>query len=167
MIDVGITCSNMNYCQLIFLLSLTLQVSGALILIMFCWGNTERRVLNTIFSANANVHREDDDTVIISREKLIRAHMNVLLNRSAFILIAIGYLLSLFGSSEGVCPWVGLVIVLLVSTILVAIGVGAVHVIAKLSNRKDKAYSFEELCSKLDNDVVTNAINSEIDEFCV
>lgn len=157
----------MNYFQLIYLLSLSLQVSGALILIVFCWGNTERRVLNTIFSANANVHREDDDTVIISREKLIRAHKNVLLNRTAFILIAIGYLLSLFGTNEGVCPWVGLVIVLMLSVILVAIGVLIVNVIAKVCNRKDKVYPFEELCSKLDNDVVTNAIDSEIDEFSV
>jgi hypothetical protein len=142
-------------------------VSGALILILFCWGNTERRVLNTIFSANVSVQREDNNTVIISRDKLIRAHKNVLLNRTAFILIAIGYLLSLFGSNEGVSAWMGLILVLLMSTILVAIGVLTVHVIAKVCNRKDKVYPFEELCSKLDNDVVTNMIKSEIDEICV
>ena len=157
----------MNYLQLIYLFSLSLQVSGALILIMFCWGNTERRVLNTIFSANANVHREDDDTVIISREKLIRVHKNVLLNRTAFILIAIGYLLSLFGTNEGVCAWTGLMIVLVASAILVGIGVVTVRLIAKVCNRKDRVYPFEELCSKLDNDVVTNAIKSEIDEICI
>lgn len=157
----------MNYSQVLYLLSLSLQVSGALILILFCWGNTERRVLNTIFSANANVHREDDDTVIISREKLVRAHENVLLNRTAFILIAIGYLISLFGSNEGICAWVGLITVLIASAILVFIGVMTVRFIAKVCNRKDKVYPFEELCSKLDNDVVTNAIDSEIDEFSV
>lgn len=157
----------MNNCQVVFLISLALQVSGALILILFCWGNTERRVLNTIFSATSSVHREDDNTVIISRGKLIRAHKNVLLNRTAFILIAIGYLLSLFGSNEGIIAWIGLIIVLLMSTILVAIGVLTVHVIAKVCNRKDKVYPFEELCSKLDNDVVTNMIKSEIDEICV
>jgi hypothetical protein len=155
----------MNYSQVFYLLSLSLQVSGALILIIFCWGNTERRVLNTIYSANANVHREDDDTVIISREKLVRAYENVLQNRTAFILIAIGYLISLFGSNEGICAWVGLVIVLIVSAILVTISVMTVRFIAKVCNRKDKVYPYEELCSKLDNDVVTNAIQSEIDEI--
>ena len=157
----------MNNCQVVFLISLALQVSGALILILFCWGNTERRVLNTIFSATSSVHREDDNTVIVSRDKLIRAHKNVLLNRTAFILIAIGYLLSLFGSNEGIIAWIGLIIVLLMSAILVAIGVLTVRIIAKVCNRKDKVYPFEELCSKLDNDVVTNMIKSEIDEICV
>lgn len=157
----------MNYFQLIYLLSLSLQVSGALILIVFCWGNTERRVLNTIFSANANVHREDDDTVIISREKLIRAHKNVLLNRTAFILIAIGYLLSLFGTNEAVGTWTGLMIVLVASVILVGIGAVTVYLIAKVCYRKDKRNSYKELCSKLDNDVVSNMIKSEIEMFRV
>ena len=159
--------NNMNYFQLIYLLSLSLQVSGALILIVFCWGNTERRVLNTIFSANANVHREDDDTVIISREKLIRAHKNVLLNRTAFILIAIGYLLSLFGTNEAVGAWTGLMIVLVASVILVGIGAVTVYLIAKVCYRKDNRYSYKELCSKLDNDVVSNMIKSEIEKFRV
>ena len=93
----------MSCLQLIFLLSIALQVSGALILIIFCWGNTERRILNTIYPANASIHREDDNTVIISRDKLIKAHKNVLHNRTAFILIGFGYLSSLFGSNEGIC----------------------------------------------------------------
>ena len=105
--------------------------------------------------------------MIISKEKLVRAHKNVLLNRTAFILIAIGYLISLFGSNDGICAWVGLIIVLIASAILVAIGVMTVHFIAKACNRKDRVYPFDELCSKLDNDVVTNAIDSEIDEFSV
>lgn len=166
-VKLNLEITEMNLDQVIYLLSLALQVSGALILIIFCWGNTERRVLNTIFSANANVHREDDDTVIISREKLVEAHKNVLLNRTAFILIAIGYLISLFGSNDGICAWMGLIKVLISSAILVAIGVMTVRFIAKACNKKDKVYPFEELCLKLDNDVVTNAIQSEIDEICV
>ena len=77
----------MNYDQLIYFMSLALQVSGALILIIFCWGNTEHRVINTIYPANSSVHREDDDTVIISKEKLFKAHKTVLLNRNAFVFI--------------------------------------------------------------------------------
>lgn len=155
----------MNCLQLFFLISIALQVSGALILILFCWGNTERRILNTIFPANANIHREEDNTVIISREKLIKAHENVLLNRTAFILIGLGYLLNLFGSNEGVCAWEGLIIVIIASIVIVALGVFAIHVIAKMCHRKDRVYQYEELCSKLDSDVVTNMIESELDEM--
>lgn len=67
----------MSWPNIIYFISIALQVSGALILILFCWGNTERRVLNTIFPANTSVHREDDDTVIISKEKLFKAHKEI------------------------------------------------------------------------------------------
>lgn len=154
----------MNCMQMIYLISIALQVSGALILILFCWGNTEHRILNTVFPANANIHREDNNTVIISRDKLIKAHKNVLLNRTAFILIGLGYLLSIFGVNEGICAWKGLVIVVVASVVIVAIGVFAIHTIAKTCNRKDRIYQYEELCSKLDSDVATNMIYSEIDE---
>lgn len=156
----------MNCEQLIYLLSLSLQVSGALILILFCWGKTERRVLNTIYSATSSIHRENDNTVIIDKEKLYMAHKEVLLNRNAFIFIAVGYLLSLFGTSEGICHWVGFVIVLIVSVLLVGVGVLLAHTIAKISNRNDRRYAYEDLCSKLDKDVDTNMIDSDIDEAC-
>ena len=153
-------------CRTIYLMSLALQVSGALILIIFCWGNTEHRVLNTIYPANSSVHRDDDDTVVISKEKLFKAHKTVLLNRNAFVFIAAGYLISLFGSNEGVDRWTGLLIVVISSIALVAVGVLASHIIAKVCNRKDRVYKYEDLCSKLENDVSTNAIKSEIDEIC-
>ena len=155
----------MNYEQLVFLLSLALQVSGALILIVFCWGNTEHRVLNAIYSANSSVHREEDDTVIISKEKLRKAHGEVLLNRNAFVFIGLGYLISLFGKNDGVKPMIGLVIVFATSILLVVLGVLTSKLIAKVCNRKDKVYQYEELCEKLDNDVSTNVIQSEIDEI--
>ena len=94
------------------------------------------------------------------------AHKEVLLNRNAFIFIAVGYLLSLFGTSEGICHWVGFVIVLIVSVLLVGVGVLLAHTIAKISNRNDRRYAYEDLCSKLDKDVDTNMIDSDIDEAC-
>lgn len=52
----------MNWQQLIYLLSLSLQVTGALILIIYCWGNTERCILNKIYPGNTVMHREDNAT---------------------------------------------------------------------------------------------------------
>ena len=155
----------MNYIQVIYLLSLALQVSGALILILFCLNNTERRVLNTIYSATSTIHREDDNTVIISKEKLRKAYKEVLLNRIGFIFIAAGYLLSLFGTNDGICHWTGFAIALVASVVLIGIGVAVAHVIAYVCNRHDRRYQYEDLCSKLDKEIDTNLIKSEIDEL--
>lgn len=154
----------MNYGQLIYLISLALQISGAIILIIFCWGNTEHRVLNTIYPANSSLHREDDNTVIISKEKLFKAHKTVLLNRNSFVFIALGYLISLFGSAKGVNPWEGLVIVIVASVVFIVVGVLVSHLRAKMRNRRDRVYEYEDLCSKLDNDVSSNYIKSEVVE---
>lgn len=151
--------------QLIYLLSLSLQVSGALILILFCWGDTERRVLNTIYSGSSIVHRDDDNTVVISKEMFYKAHKEVLLNRIAFIMIASGYLLSLFGTSAGISHCVGFVVVIVASGILVGLGVMSAYVIARICNRQDRRYEFEDIYSKLDKMIDTNAIASDIDEM--
>lgn len=156
--------TGMNGQQFIFFISIALQVSGALILIVFCWGNTERRVLNTIFPANTSVHREEDDTVIICKEKLFKAHKEILLNRYAFIFIGAGYLLNLFGENEGFNPWIGLAVVIVGSVVIGSVGVLVAHLYAKCCNRCDKRYKFDDLCSKLDNDITTNYTDSEIDE---
>lgn len=98
----------------------------------------ECRVLNTIYSATSTIHREDGNTVIISKDKLYKAHKEVLLNRNAFIFIAVGYLLSLFGTSDGFCRWSGFAIELVVSAALVSIGVFLSRMIAKICNRHDR-----------------------------
>lgn len=151
----------MNCLHLVYLLSLSLQSTGALILIIYCWGNTERCILNTIYPANTQMHREENDTVIIQKEKLYKAHKEVLLNRNAFIFIGAGCPLSLFGHNEGINPWIGLMVVVIVSCILVRVVVFVAHLIAKYSNIEDKIYPYKELCSKLDSNITTNATVQE------
>ena len=80
-------------------------------------------MLNSIFPANTSVHREEDNTVIISKEKLFKAHKEILLNRYAFIFIGAGYLLNMFGKNEGLNPWIGLAVVITGSVIIVIVGV--------------------------------------------
>ena len=147
--------------QIIYLLSLSLQVTGALILIIFCWGNTERCVLNAIYPANTAMHREEDNTVIIRKEKLYKAHYQVLLNRNAFIFIGAGCLLGLFGSNVGINPWLGFLVVAIVSAILLGTVVLVSRLIARHCNKEDKIYPYEELKSKLDSDILTNATVQE------
>ena len=157
----------MNCSSIIYLLSLALQVSGALILIFYYYGNTERRILNAIYLANSEVHRKEDNTVIVEKNKLVKAHKEIILNRIAFIFIGIGYLASLFGSNEGICPWIGLMILVIASLALMAISIWMAKLIATAHNRQDKKYSFEDLKSKIDGDVITNMTKSEIDKICV
>lgn len=106
-----------------------------------------------------------DNTVLIKKEKLYKAHKEVLLNREAFIFIMTGYLLGLFGSSDGVNRWAGFAVVFVTSVVLVFIGLFVAHLIAKICNKVDRRYDYMDLCSIIDEEVDTNMINSDIDEL--
>lgn len=156
----------MTFEQIIYLVSLSLQLSGALILIFCYWGNTENRVLNSIYSTNSYLHREDDNTVFISKEKFIKAYKGVLQNRISFILIAAGYLFSLFGNADGICSWIGFLVVLVLSILLYRIGTFISCWIAKRKYKKNRVYDYEKLTSILDSEVTTNLTKQEIEDIC-
>ena len=151
--------------QIIYLLSISFQLSGALILIFFCWGNIERKVLNKVFPANSVMERNDDNKVVISRDKLFRAYKEVWLNRIAFILLGLGYLLSVFGSNEGINLWLGFILLIIGSVVIMMIGNKIATIIAKRVSTYDKEYEYEELCSKIDVEVSTNILPNEINEL--
>ena len=156
----------MNYPQIFFLLSISFQLSGALTLIIFCWGNTEKRVLRLVYPVNTIITRGDDNMVKVNKEKLREAHKEVLLNRIAFISLGLGYFLSVFSTTNGVNPYWGVLIVVVVSCLWTGKGVFIAHIIAVVCNKEDRKYSYEELTSIIDKDIATNITNSEIDEIC-
>lgn len=156
---------DMGYQQAFYILSLSFQLSGALILILFCWGDTRRRILNMVYPANTSIPRDDNNNVEISKEKLYRAHKEVLNNRIAFIFLGCGYLLSVFGTNEGINKWCIFWGVVFVSVMLTMSEAGIAHFVAKFCNKNNRIYSYDELCGMIDVDVDTNSTKYEIDEL--
>lgn len=152
----------MDCLYLVYVFSLSLQVSGTLILIFFCWGGTKKLVLRAVYPANTIVERSEDDTVTISKKKLYEAHKEVLLNRIAFISLFCGYLLSIFGINNGMNVWCGLLMVFMISCILSGLEYAVAHLIAKMSNKKDRTYSYKEFKNTVDKDVAANALEKDV-----
>lgn len=151
----------MDCLYLVYLFSLSLQVSGTLILIFFCWGSTKKLVLRAVYPANTIVERNDDDTVTISKEKLYEAHKEVLLNRIAFISLFCGYLLSIIGTNNGMNPWCGLLMVFMISCILSGLEYAVAHLIAKMSNKKDRKYPYNDFKTTVEKDVATTGLEKD------
>lgn len=155
----------MSLQQILYTVSVLFQLSGALILIFFCWGKTEHKMLKTIFPANVSMKRNENNKVIISKKNLRKAYTEVWLNRIAFIFLGLGYGINIFSNSEGIVPWIGFLIVVLGSIILMYFGNIIANSIAKKHSKCDAEYDFKELCLILNTDVVTNITNKEIDQF--
>ena len=152
----------MDCLYLVYLLSLSLQVSGTLILIFFCWGSTKKLVLRAVYPANTIVERSEDDTVAISKKKLYEAHKEVLLNRIAFISLFCGYLLSIIGTNNGMNVWSGLLMVFMISCILSGLEYAVAHLIAKMSNKKDRTYSYKVFKNTVDKDVAATGLEKDV-----
>ena len=58
-----------------------------------------------------------------------------------------------------------MLLIVIMSAIIMALGVMGVCLIAKLQNKKDYTISYEHLCSILESDVNANLTNTEIDEI--
>ena len=79
------------------LIASSLQLLGALILLLFSFGNDRERVLASLFSTITFVRREEDGKVKIPKNKLIKA-AKLYMNRVSFIYISMGFMLEIFVS---------------------------------------------------------------------
>ena len=151
--------------NVLYLCALSLQVSGALVLILNYWANTKRRVLNIIYQGSSIVHREEDNTVVIDSKKLSKAYKEIITNRIAFVFIGLGYILSIFGINNGLRCWCSFFIIVSCSVVLVLVAIKLACIFSAKLSERDCVYEYDELVSMLDYEIDTNILNKEIDDL--
>lgn len=75
----------------IYIFAISLQVAGAICLIINCWGNVKKKVILTYYAGGELPKAQDNDMVRLKRERLQSCAKDIYMNRFAFICIAIGY----------------------------------------------------------------------------
>lgn len=81
----------------IYIAAISLQVSGAICLIMNYWGNVTEKVILTYYTGGGLPKSQDDNTVKLKKERLQSCAQAIYMNRFAFICIIFGYGLGVFG----------------------------------------------------------------------
>lgn len=111
---------NLNCYEWFFIVSVSLQLSGAvLLLIKYTFVNTEKQIQEIEKKEN---HIEGSTFVLGQTQPTKEEYReNVSLNRQAFTYIALGYLLSIWGSISQGSRYIILFWVLVVSSIIVII----------------------------------------------
>lgn len=82
----------------IYILSISLQVAGAICLIINYWGNVKEKVILTYYVGGEIPKAQDNDMVLLKKEKLQSCAKDIYMNRFSFIYIIIGYGIGLFGN---------------------------------------------------------------------
>lgn len=122
----------------IYIAAISLQVSGAICLIINYWGNVKNQVILTYYAGGEIPKAQDNDMVRLKKERLQSCAKVIYMNRFAFICIAIGYGCGLFGElTENSNKLYALLAIILLCVILICIGCGISILISKKAYKDD------------------------------
>ena len=103
-----------------YILSLAFQVAGAVLLIIKYWGKTRERIIEDYFPGSNVAERDENNNITLEKHKVQACAQNIYDNRMAFVFIAIGYILSVFGAIDDICR-VCILAYVIVTTIVIII----------------------------------------------
>lgn len=104
---------------MIQILSISLQLAGAVILLLWCLkGASKEQVVRKYFPGSNTVKRDDEDNCILSKEKLQLITSEVYVNASAFIDLILGYLIAYF-VEDTYSPDIAVVLTIILTSVLI------------------------------------------------
>lgn len=100
-------------------LSISLQLSGAVILLLWCLrGASKEQIVRKYFPGSNTVERDNDSNCILKKEKLQAVTSEVYVNALAFIDLIAGYLISYF-ITDTYKPIAAVVVTILFTVLLI------------------------------------------------
>ena len=148
---------------MIYVLSIALQVAGALLLMKNVLSTKRDNVIRR-FSGH-NVIEKDNNTNEISynADVFIDTYRQAYLSKAAFLYIAMGYLLGVFGTTEGCSKLLLVIGIVLLTAFFMVIAYKVVEMILKRSKDVNTAITNEDLERLKIKPTMTNISNADID----
>lgn len=147
---------------MIQILSISLQLSGAVILLLWCLkGASKEQVVRKYFPGSNTVKRDDEDNCRLSKEKLQAITSDVYVNALAFVDLIIGYLIAYF-VKDTYSPVIAVVSTVILTSVLILFEQFIAKKLAAKKYSQDLVipYSYLEKYG-----VDTFATNKEIDDM--
>ena len=147
---------------MIQVISISFQLAGALILLLWSFKAIEKEsVIDRCFVKGTHIERDEDGNGRIDRKRLQSVSKEALLNVFAFKNLIIGYGVTFWETENYSRCWAILFSIIATICILFLDNVLS-WLISYIRFRQDIILSSEEIDEK---EIITNAINSEIDEL--
>ena len=122
----------------VYIVSISLQVAGAICLIMNYWGNVKEKVILSYYVGGEIPKAQDNNMVLLKKEKLQSCAKDIYMNRFSFICIIIGYGIGLFGNiTDGSNKLHVLLAICLFCIILTCLGRSSSSLISKRAYKDD------------------------------
>lgn len=147
---------------MIQVISIALQLAGALILLMWSIrGARKTAIIERCFPGSNVAERDDDNNCIIEKTKLQMTVYEVYLNILAFVDLVIGYLIAYFAVNyyEPACA---VLYTVLATAAIISIEMLLAYGFAKLRYKKDEIFPYEDLREMGVDTIITS---KEIEEM--
>lgn len=128
------------------LLSIALQLSGAILLMVKFWGKRKAEILQQYFNSSESICRDDGEEVVLHKEKLQKIFKEIYLTRFSFVYIVIGYISSICELSISKCCAV--LAILSISSILILFAYSISILICRIKYSKDINIPYDEAVEK-------------------
>ena len=135
----------LDYEVAMYILSLALQVAGAVLLIIKYFGKTKDRIIDEYFPGSNIIERDKANKATLCKEKVQECVKRIYDNRMAFVFIAIGYVLSLFGATNNACKICLFLYLVIFTVVIILIEKSISNIIARKCYDKDIVISFEDI----------------------
>ena len=122
----------------IYVLTLSLQLSGSAVLLLNSFSNIRVKVINDCIGGNKGLFGKND-IVNLGKKEVINSLQTIYLNRFSFGMIFVGYLISIFDSYKVKEPIKIFVVVFVTSVLFMFI---AYFVSNRIANKNEPKYSY-------------------------
>lgn len=121
--------------------SVSAQITGAIILLIWCFSKVSKNALDMCFSTLCYVDRNEQGMCIIKKE-ILQGNVKIIFNNIwAFICIVLGYFTSIFSNNEGA----KLCVIIVLTISLIYMGKVISYLASKIWFNKDHVIPPEEL----------------------
>ena len=141
-----------------YVLSLSFQVAGAVLLIIKYFGKTKERIIEEYFPGSNIAERDENDNSTLEKEKVRFCVRNIYDNRMAFLFIAVGYILSIFGEVNGECKLCILMFVIACTVAIILLEKAFSIIVSNLIYKNDITVPYDNLKDRADTVITENEI---------
>jgi len=130
---------------MIYIFSLTLQITGSILLLMWSFSKINKNALEMCFPGINIVERDDNNMCIIKKEILQKNVETIFQNVFAFGCLVFGYLLSIFGLNNQQYLWEKLTIVCILTLLSIIILIKMSRYMSRAWYKNDLIIPYDEL----------------------
>ena len=148
----------------IYAVAISFQISGALLLLFYNISTSRKHIVKG-FAQKSIIIREENE-ISYNKEALKKCFKNAWINKIAFILIVLGYILGVFGEIGKVNKILVVVLILIITSIVIFISHLIVSFLIKILPSVNKELTYDEI-NEIGGEVDIETMSSkDVEEIC-